>query len=50
MPSVDTKKLPTELQVEPVNPIDGEGVFPLAAADGRQRLVFEAIKRIWAQV
>jgi hypothetical protein len=50
MASVDTKKLPSELQSEPVKPTDGDGVFPLGAVDGRQRLVFEAIKRIWAQV
>ena len=50
MASVDTKNLPAELQVEAVSPVDNDGVFPLAALDGRQKLVFEAIKRIWAQV
>jgi hypothetical protein len=50
MASVDTKNLPPELQVEPVKPVDGDGVFPLAAVDGRQKLMFEGIKRIWAMV
>ena len=49
MPSVDTKNLPVELQVETVAP-DSNGVFPLADVEGRQRIVFEAIKRIWGQV
>jgi uncharacterized protein with ParB-like and HNH nuclease domain len=48
--SVDTKNLPAELRVETVVPVDCDGVFPLAAVDGRQRVVFEAIKRIWGQV
>jgi hypothetical protein len=50
MPSVDTNILPAELRVEAVKPVDPEGVFPLAAVDGRQRIVFEAVKRIWGQV
>jgi uncharacterized protein with ParB-like and HNH nuclease domain len=50
MASVDTKELPAALQVAAVKPDDSDGVFPLGAVDERQRLVFEAIKRIWAQV
>jgi hypothetical protein len=46
---IDPKNIPPELHVEAVLP-DSDGVFPLAAVDGRQRLVFEAIKRIWSQV
>jgi hypothetical protein len=50
MPSVDTQALPPELQVETVMPVVDDGVFPLAAVTGRQKIVFEAIKRIWGQV
>lgn len=50
MASVDTQNLPAELRVETVKPIDGDGVFPLAAVPGRQNIVFEAIRRIWGQV
>jgi hypothetical protein len=50
LPSVDLDKLPDELSVQPVAPVDGDGVFPLAAVDGRQKITFEAIKRIWAQI
>jgi hypothetical protein len=50
VPSVDLKKLPDELKQETIAPVDGEGIFPLEAVNGRQRIVFEAIKRIWAQV
>jgi hypothetical protein len=45
---VDVKRLPQELQIDPVLP--DNGVFPLAAVDGRQKVVFEAIKQIWANV
>lgn len=45
---VDVKRLPHELQIDPVLP--DNGVFPLAAVDGRQKVVFEAIKQIWANV
>lgn len=48
LPSVDRQRLPSELQVEPVLPVNG--VFPLAAIDARQKVTFEAIKRIWGQV
>ncbi len=50
MDHVDAKKLPPELQIEAVEPSDDDGVFPLSAVDRRQRLVFEAIKQIWASV
>jgi uncharacterized protein with ParB-like and HNH nuclease domain len=50
MDSVDRERLPDELQAEAVKPIDVEGVFPLSAIDSRQRLVFEAIKAIWAHI
>jgi hypothetical protein len=49
MDSVDAKNLPTELKVETIEPAN-DGIFPLTAIDARQRLVFEAIKAIWAQV
>ena len=50
IPSVDTKNLPPELQADPVKPVDPDGVSPLTAVDGRQRIVFEAVKRIWGKV
>lgn len=50
MSSVDQKNLPKELRVETVEPVKGDGVFPLVAIDGRQKIVFEAIKRVWAEV
>jgi uncharacterized protein with ParB-like and HNH nuclease domain len=48
LPSVDIKNLPEPLQMDPVLPIDR--VFPFKAVEGRQRIVFEAIKYIWAVV
>ena len=48
VPNVDVRHLPAELQVDPVDPENG--VFPLSAVDGRQKVVFEAIKHIWATV
>ena len=48
MDNIDRKRLPVELQVETIEP-DVQGVFPLTAVEGRQRIVFEAIKRIWGQ-
>jgi len=45
MDSVDTRNLPNDLRAEAVSPVDG--VFPLTAVDGRQRIVFEAIKHVW---
>ncbi len=49
MDYVDTKKLPANMQVEAVKPGDGDGVFPLAAVEGRQRLVLKRLS-IWGQV
>jgi uncharacterized protein with ParB-like and HNH nuclease domain len=46
LPGVDKQRLPAELQVEEVQPENG--VFPLTAVEGRQRVLFEVIKRIWA--
>ena len=46
LPSVDIKNLPPELQVDPVLPI--ESVFPLSAVDARQRVMYQAIKLVWA--
>jgi hypothetical protein len=48
LPSVDRQRLPPELRVEPVQPVNQ--VFPLSAVDARQIVVFEAIKRIWGQM
>lgn len=48
LPSVDKKNLPAELRGEVVQP--ESGVFPLASVAGRQRVAFEAIKKIWANV
>lgn len=48
LPGVDRQRLPDELRVEPVQPVDQ--VFPLAAVDARQKVTFEAIKRIWGNV
>ncbi len=48
LPRVDVRHLPPELQVDPVDPENR--VFPLSAVDGRQKVVFEAIKHIWANV
>ena len=44
--SVDAKRLPEELQSKPVMP-DSTGAFPKDKVDERQRLLFNAIKRIW---
>jgi len=46
---IDMKMLPPELHPKAVLP-DSDGVFPLAAVDARQKLVFEAMKGIWGQV
>jgi uncharacterized protein with ParB-like and HNH nuclease domain len=46
LPSVDVKNLPSDLQVNPVLPVND--VFPLSAVEGRQKLVFQVIKHIWA--
>lgn len=48
LPNVDRQRLPAELRVEPVQPENQ--VFPLAAVDARQKVTFEAIKRIWGNV
>lgn len=48
LPNVDRQRLPAELRVEPVQPENQ--VFPLTAVDARQKVVFEAIKRIWGNV
>jgi hypothetical protein len=48
LPSVDRQRLPSELRVQPVQPVNQ--VFPLEAVDARQRVIFEAVKRIWGQV
>jgi hypothetical protein len=48
LPNVDRQRLPPELQVDPVQPTDK--VFPLAAVDARQKVTFEALKRIWGQL
>ena len=44
--SVDVKRLPEELQSEPVAP-DSTGAFPKDKVDERQQLLFNVIKRIW---
>jgi hypothetical protein len=44
---IDTKDVPAELRVKTVAP---DSDVPLLAVEGRQRIVFEAIKRIWSQV
>ena len=48
LPGVDIVNLPDELRVQAVQPKDG--VFPLVEVDGRQKVVFEAIKKVWASV
>lgn len=48
LPNVDRQRLPAELCIEPVRPVNQ--VFPLAAVDARQRVTFEAIKHIWGQM
>lgn len=48
IPSVDRQKLPAELNIEPVKPVNH--VFPLEAVDGRQKVIFEAIKQIWGAI
>jgi hypothetical protein len=48
LPSVDVRNLPATLQVDPVLPINR--VFPLNTVEGRQRIVFEAIRTIWSTV
>jgi hypothetical protein len=48
LPSVDVKNLPETLQIDPILPVDR--VFPLNAVEGRQRIMFEAIRSIWSTV
>lgn len=48
LPNVDRQRLPAELRVEPVQP--ESQVFPLSAVDARQKVTFEALKRIWGNV
>jgi hypothetical protein len=48
LPNVDRQRLPAELRIESVQPINK--VFPLAAVDARQEVTFQAIKRIWGKV
>jgi hypothetical protein len=49
VPSVDLKKLPTQFQSAKVD-ADANGAFPKDEVDRRQRLFFEALKTIWAQI
>lgn len=49
LPNVDLKALPTEFQKAKVD-ADLSGAFPRNMVDQRQRLFFEAIKTIWADV
>lgn len=49
LPSVDAKVLPEPFQNAAI-PADMSGSFPKNQVDQRQRLFFEAIKIIWAQV
>ncbi len=49
IPSVDQQILPPELRSVAIQPLDG-GVFPRDKVEERQKLVFEAIKHIWANV
>ena len=46
LPKVDVKRLPEELQSEPVVP-DSTGAFPKDKVEERQRLLFSVIKQIW---
>jgi uncharacterized protein with ParB-like and HNH nuclease domain len=48
MPDVDLRKLPPELRAEPVLPVDR--VFPIEKVEARQKVVYEAIRTIWANV
>ena len=48
LPKVDQQRLPVELRADPVQP--DNKVFPVAAVESRQKVIFEAIKRIWGQV
>lgn len=48
LPSVDIKVLPPEFQNAKVDP-DPSGAFPKEEIDRRQRLFFEAFKKIWGQ-
>jgi hypothetical protein len=44
--SVDEDNLPAELRVEEIAP-DENGAFPRNKVEHRQRLIYEAIKKIW---
>ena len=46
--SVDTRNLPADLCFPPVAPIDN--VFPIDQVENRQRVLFAAIRHIWATV
>lgn len=49
LPSVDLKALPKQFQNAKVD-ADPDGAFPKDEVDKRQRLFFEAVKMIWANV
>jgi len=49
LPTVDLKVLPTAIQNAAIA-ADGAGAFPKDKVEQRQRLFFEALKTIWAQV
>jgi hypothetical protein len=46
--NIDKQKLPKELQINPVEPINS--VFPSKAIEDRQRAMFDVIKLIWGNV
>lgn len=48
IPGSDLNKLPKSLRVPVVAPENG--VFPLSCVEDRQRIIFEAIKTIWAEI
>ena len=50
LPGVDFKVLPAPFQNGEVKPDPTTGVFPVNMVEERQKLMFEAIKTIWANV
>ena len=47
LPDVDKRNLPDDFRTEVILP-DVSGAFPKAKAESRQKLIFDAIKKVWS--